>query len=342
MSSAQTLGEGPTPLVASAGIAARFGLARLAFKLEIRNPTGSYKDRFIAAELAHQAARAPRAVVATSSGNTGSALAAYAARRGLRCLILLNEQAPAGKLLEMKAHGAEVVRVRGFGSSDEATRKVFDLLERFAVQRGLPTIVSAYRYCPVGMAGVEGLGRELVAQTNGAWAHVFVPVGGGGLYTAVCRGLDRRWPVHAVQPEGCSTVVAAWRRNLDRIVPVRSTTRISGLSVPFDIDASAALAELRATGGQGVEVTDEEIYEAQRLLARLEGILAEPAGAAALAGLLKLVRQGRFDRDEPAICLVTGSGFKDPESLTTLAEAAADVLVSLEELPDLLREKVHS
>lgn len=342
MSPVETLGEGSTPLVTSRGIRSRFRLTYLGFKLETLNPTGSYKDRFVAAELARLGPAPVRAVVATSSGNTGSALAAYAARYGIRCLILVNEHAPAGKLLQMKAHGARLVRVRGFGASPELTRRVFELLERFASEGDLPLIVSAYRHCPAGMAGVERLGRELLEQTDGAPAHVFVPVGGGGLFTAVCRGLGRRWPVHAVQPEGCSTVVAAWRRGNDVIVPVTSTTRISGLSVPFDIDASAALAELRATGGMGVGVTDEEVYAAQRLLARHEGILAEPAGAAALAGLLQLVEQGRFDRGERAICLVTGSGFKDPESLAALAAAGEEVLVSLEELPELLRESVAS
>lgn len=342
MSSPASLGEGRTPLVPSRGIRSRLGLAELHFKLETVNPTGSYKDRFIAAELAHLAPRALRAVMATSSGNTGSALAAYAARYAIRCLILVNEHAPAGKLLQMKAHGARLVRVRGFGSSPEVTQEVFDLLQRFQAEAGLPLVVSAYRYCPVGMEGVEALGRELVEQTRGAPAHVFVPVGGGGLYTAVCRGLRRRWPVHAVQPEGCSTVVAAWRRGDDAIVPFTSTTRISGLSVPFDIDTSTALAELRATGGMGITVTDEEVYAAQRMLAELEGILAEPAGAAALAGLLRLVEQGDFDRDERAICLVTGSGFKDPESLAVLAAAGREAIISLEDLPEAIRESVSS
>ncbi len=342
MSSPASLGEGRTPLVPSRGICSRLGLAELHFKLETVNPTGSYKDRFIAAELAHLAPRAPQAIMATSSGNTGSALAAYAARYAIRCLILVNEHAPEGKLLQMRAHGARLVRVRGFGSSPEVTQQVFDLLRRFQAEAGLPFVVSAYRYCPVGMQGVEDLGRELVEQTRGAPAHVFVPVGGGGLYTAVCRGLRRRWPVHAVQPEGCSTVVAAWRRGDDAIVPVTSTTRISGLSVPFDIDASLALAELRATGGTGITVTDGEIYAAQRMLAELEGILAEPAGAAALAGLLKLVEQGIFDRGDRAICLVTGSGFKDPESLAGLAAAGEELMVSLGELPELIRERIRS
>jgi threonine synthase len=333
-----SLGEGRTPLIPSTAIARRFGL-RLRFKLETVHPTGSYKDRFIAAEVTRLLRLGARACLATSSGNTGSALAAYSARYGIRCLIAVNEQTPAGKLAQMKAHGAVVIRVRGFGASADSTRAVFERLRRLAAELELPLVVSAFAYCPEGMAGVESLGRELLEQTQGEPHQVFVPVGSGGLYTAVCRALERRWPVHAVQPEGCSTVVAAWERGDDVIRPVESRTRISGLSVPFDIDGSAALAELRACGGAGVAVSDEEVYQAQRMLLRLEGIFAEPAGAAALAGLLKLLRQGALAPEIPAVCLVTGSGFKDPDSIAAAAEPARELLASADELPELLRRE---
>lgn len=337
-----SLGEGRTPLVPSTTIARRFGLRRLAFKLETVNPTGSYKDRFIAAEVSRLLRLGARACLATSSGNTGSALAAYAARYGIRCLIAVNELTPPGKLAQMKAHGAAVIRVRGFGASAGATRSVFELLRRLAAELDLPLVVSAFAYCPEGMAGVESLGRELLDETRGEPHHVFVPVGGGGLFTAVCRGLGRRWPVHAVQPEGCSTVVAAFERGDTMIRPVESTTRISGLSVPFDIDGSAALAELRACSGVGVAVSDAEVYEAQRMLLRLEGIFAEPAGAAALAGLLKLLRHGRIGPETPAICLVTGSGFKDPDSIAAAGQASREAVAAVDELPELLREEARS
>ncbi len=337
-----SLGQRRTPLIPSTGIARPFGLRRLAFKLETANPTGSYKDRFIAAEITRLLDRRAAVCLATSSGNTGAALAAFAARYGLRCLIAANERTPSAKLAQMKAHGAVVVRVRGFGASAESTRTVFELLRRLAAELDLPLVVSAYAYCPEGMVGVESLGRELLDATDGEPHHVFVPLGGGGLYTAVCRALARRWPVHAVQPEGCSTVVSAWKRGDGLIRPVHSSTRISGLSVPFDIDGSAALAELRACGGLGVTVSDDEVYEAQRMLLQLEGIFAEPAGAASLAGLLKLLEQGAFSPETPAICLVTGSGFKDPDSIAAAAkQAGRELLVAGEELPELLRREAR-
>jgi threonine synthase len=321
-----SMGEGNTPLVPSTQIAPR----GLSFKLENCNPSGSYKDRFIAAEVGRLRAAGATACVATSSGNTGSALAACCARYGLRCAILVNQDAPAGKLTQMQAHGARILRIPEFAASAEVTQSVFGLLENFAGKRHLPLVVSAYRYCPVGMAGVEGIAAELAIQSPEI-AHVFVPVGGGGLFSAVCRGFRSAGKpapaVHAVQPEGCLTVVASYLRGDAEIRSVSSTTRISGLSVPYDIDAALALGLLRACGGQGIPVSDAQVFQAQRLLLEREGIYCEPAGATALAGYLQALEKGTVSADEPAVCLVTGHGFKDPDSIREAASRNAAAVV---------------
>lgn len=328
-----TLGEGSTPLIPSLRIGPRLGIGDLYFKLESVNPSGSYKDRFIAAQMKVMLEKGARACIATSSGNTGSALAAFCARYGVRCLLVVNEAAPDGKLLQMKAHGAAIVRVRGFGADSAITQQTFEALARLSADDGVPLVVSAYRYCPDGMAGVESLGAEL----RGRAAEVFVPVGGGGLFVAVCRGMAGSGArIHVVQPAGCSTVVAAWRRGDDAIIPVTSTTRISGLAVPFDIDASPALSNLRACGGQGVTVEDEAVYEAQRMLLHEEGVFAEPAGATALAGLIRAVEQGWRPRGAVA-CLVTGSGFKDMESIGAVAAQAPEVMLDSGDVAAWLR-----
>ena len=318
------LGEGNTPLVESVRIGPSMGLARLLFKLEITNPTGSYKDRFVAAEMRRILRSGARACLATSSGNTGSSLAAYCARSGVACAIVVNERAPAGKLAQMQAHGARIFRVVDFITSPVVTENVMRRLADMAQAHGAPLVVSAYRYCPEGMAGVESIAGELRKQCGAAPDDVFVPVGGGGLFTAICRGFEEgsgRIPrVHAIQPLGCSTVVAAFGRGDEEIRRVESTTRISGLAVPFDIDAGLALAGLRRSGGQGIAVSDDEVFEAQRLLIRLEGIYCEPAGAATLAGLQRAVSAHFVRPEATVVCLVTGHGFKDPESI---AQAAA-------------------
>ena len=316
-----TLGEGNTPLVESVRIGPRHGAARLLFKLENCNPSGSYKDRFIAAALDHMLRGGARACMATSSGNTGSALAAYCARYQVKCLIAVNQDAPAGKLAQMQAHGATVIRIADFVTDPAVTGQVFAALREVSASRNVPLIVSAYRYCPEGMQGVESIATEL-ARAEAGIEHVFVPVGGGGLYSAVARGFQaagRATKVHAVQPVGCSTVVASFTRGDDEIRSVRSTTRVSGLSVPFDIDAGLALGHLRACGGRGFAVSDEAVFAAQVRMLEQEGIYCEPAGATAMAGWVEAVENGVISPQETAVCLVTGHGFKDPASVDIAA-----------------------
>src|SRR5262249_49223624 len=264
-------------------------------------------DRFIAAQVTEFLRRGVTACVATSSGNTGSSLAAYCARYGISCAIFVNEFVPSGKLHQMQAHNARVFRVRHFITSPEVTSDVYVRVQRLSEDNGIPLVVSAFRYCPQGMRGVQSISQELTEQTN-ALDHVFVPVGGGGLFTAVCRGfagVATPPRIHAVQPKGCATVVASFAEGRDDIRPVTSTTRISGLAVPFDIDASLALQELRRSGRSGIAITDEEVFAAQRMMLREEGIWAEPAGAAALAGCIRAVHDGQVARDQTVVCLVT-------------------------------------
>jgi threonine synthase len=316
------MGEGGTPLVESVRIGPQLGI-QLFFKLETCNPSGSYKDRFIAAEISELLRSGVTACVATSSGNTGSSLAAYCARYGVTCSIFVNEAVPAGKLQQMQAHGAHVYRVKDFITSPDVTEHVYRQLRHISEESRIPIVVSAYRYCPQGMAAVESIAIELVRQLPSI-QHVFVPVGGGGLFTAVCRGFSgadegARPRIHAVQPQGCPTVVAAYQEGRDEILPVASTTRVSGLAVPFDIDASLALAELKASGGRGIAVSDDDVFAAQRRIMLEEGIWCEPAGAAALAGCIISVEVGWIGKGDKVACLVTGHGFKDPDSLSNVA-----------------------
>jgi len=326
-----TLGEGNTPLIPS--ITAR----GLSFKLENCNLSGSYKDRFIAAEVTRLLSIGARACVATSSGNTGAALAAYCARYEIRAVILVNQDAPAGKLQQMQAHGAQVLRIPHFAANPEVTTAVFETLLEFSRERAVPLVVSAYHYCPEGMRGVERIAQEFDAPD-----HLFVPVGSGGLYAAVIRGFAARGGrmprVHAVQPAGCLTVVASALRGDDEVRPVVSTTKVSGLSVPMDIDGSLALSLLREYGGSGISVRDEEIWRAQQWLLEREGIYAEPAGAAAFAGWQQAVAAGTVRESEHSICLVTGHGFKDPVSVALGAERHPDRTVEVASLTTALRE----
>jgi threonine synthase len=337
-----SLGEGDTPLVASSHIGASLAFEHLYFKLENLNPTGSFKDRFTALEIAEMIKQRKNICIATSSGNTGSSLAAYAARYGIRCYIFVNYHAPKEKLLQMLAHGAKIYRVRHFGDSAKDTMAVFSELKNYAEQERVPLVVSAFRFSPVGMQGVKTLAYELADQLEQI-DHVFIPVGSGGLLTAVwqgfkdCLGSTQLLPkIHAVQPDGCATIIKALLSNSDEIKPAIATTKISGLAVPCNIDGSLALAAIRESGGWGFSVTDEEIWRAQALLCQQEGIYAEPAGATALAGFIKAFQQGFIRKQETAICLITGHGFKDMASIEKMNTGIQ--VIEREQISEIIRQ----
>ncbi|HEY8505889.1 MAG TPA: pyridoxal-phosphate dependent enzyme, partial [Gemmataceae bacterium] len=209
-----TLGEGNTPLVRSRRIGPDCGLKALCFKLEISNPTASYKDRFAAAAVSHMLAEGRTRCVATSSGNTGSALAAYCTAAGIECLIAIVEGAPEGKLQQMLAYGAKLLRIRGFGTDTAITTETFREIMRLGSRPDSAAQISAYTFSPKGMSGVETIGFELAEQMEGSIGHVFCPAGGGGMALAVYRGFDKlvrrgrlgRVPrIECVQPEGNDT-----------------------------------------------------------------------------------------------------------------------------------------
>jgi threonine synthase len=329
-----TLGEGGTPLVRSRRIGPEAGLRNLYFKLESANPSGSYKDRFAALAVAHMLENGQHTCVATSSGNTGAALAAYCAAAGLVCRIAVVETAPAGKLQQMLAHGAVIRRVRGFGTDSEITRLTFERLRELGSGPGCALQISAYAHSAAGMQGVESIGFELAAQLPGM-RHVFCPAGGGGLTLAVARGLRKSGhgaAVHCVQPEGNDTIASPLRAGVDRAVAVQCRTAISGLQVASVIDGDEVIAACRAAGGTGHVVGDEEVWGLQARLAREEGLFSEPAGVVALAGALRAAGAGEIDPEAAVVCLVTGSGFKDPVSVERMNTGSESDLVEWQTL----------
>jgi threonine synthase len=332
-----TRGEGETPLVRSLRIGPAAGIDQLWFKLECCNPTGSYKDRFAAAAVSDMRALGKRRCIATSSGNTGSALAAYCALAGIACEIAIVETAPAEKLQQMLAHGATLYRVRGFGISAEVTRHVMEVLRAKGSAGDAALQISAFRYSAAGMAGVKTIAYDLAEQAEAPLEHVFVPAGGGGLTLAVARGFEELpgspGPrVECVQPEGNDTIATPLRQQLDRARAVRCTTQIGGLQVPSVIDGDEVIVACRRCGGTGHIVSDDEVWSAQRRLAREEGIFGEPAGAVALAGALAAVAREEIRKDAVICCLVTGSGFKDAAALQRMIGDSPCPLVEPEDV----------
>lgn len=339
-----SLGEGNTPLIRSRKIGPAAGLENLFFKLEGGNPAGSFKDRFACAAVSGMLASGRRRCIATSSGNTGAALAAYTAAAGIECHIAIVETAPLSKLKQMLVYGANIFRITGFGLDPDVSEVAFGELQRMGGREDSAVQISAYHFSPAGMTGVQTIAHELAEQAERPIDHVFAPAGGGGLCVALARGfvqmaergrLDSLPAVEIVQPEGNDTMASPLRRGDHEAQTITATTRISGLQVPNVVDGHDAVRECRATGGSGHAIADAFIWETQRRLAREEGIFCEPAAATALAGALQAVDEGRIARDAQVVCLVTGIGFKDEGSIDRMLEGVECPMIDVDQLREM-------
>lgn len=325
-----SLGEGNTPLVKCRQLSSWVGLENLYFKLEIVNPSGSYKDRFAVCAISDLIQRNINFCIATSSGNTGAALSAYCAAAGIKCYLGIVDGAPIGKIQQMQVYGAQTLMIKDFGIDPHVTNEIMAGLNVIAESFGSPVQISAYQYSPLAMAGVQTIAYEIADEIPFFSGHVFSPAGGGGLTLALTKGFykwkeihpDFKVPkVHCVQPVGNNTISGPLRNGLNTAQAVsKSLTAISGLQVPNIIDGNETLSACRSTGGNGHIVTDDLIYECQDSLANKGGIFCEPAGAVGFAGLVNAFRNGEIDKNDHVVCLVTGHGFKDPLSAARIAE----------------------
>ena len=336
-----TLGEGNTALVPSLRLGSALGLKQLWFKLESQNPTGSFKDRFASLAVSLMREEGRTKMLATSSGNTGSALAAYAARFGLDLELYVLENAPEEKLLQCLAFGARIFKVRNFGISQQATDAVFRRLQDRARTQRSTLLISAVCISPREMEGVKTIALEICQQLESSPDHVFVPVGGGGLFVECYRGFAEAFEkktvakmprLHAVQPDGCATVVGPLALGRRRAEPVTCTSQISGLQVASVLDAQAVMDQIVQTEGSGQMVSDASVLCWQRRMVREEGIYTEPAGATALAGLAAAVEKGLIQPEEQVVCLVTGNGFKDLKSIEGIVGNAPIPLIEGDEI----------
>ncbi len=330
-----SLGEGDTPLLPSRRIGRSLGLKNLCFKNEGRNPTGAFKDRAAAltAALALEAGHA--GVLTASSGNAASAISAYCAAVGLRCLILLERGSPAAKLRQALATGARVLPVQGLFS--QGPEPVAALLPELAARL---KYYLAFVWAPVNpyiLEGIKSISYEIAARLPGAPDVLVCPVGGGDLLTAQWRGwlelkragvIQRVPRLVAVQSLNAPPLLEAFRSGADRVrmLPYASS-RISGINVAFS--GEHALAAVRESGGTVVGVADEEVYAMQSRLALEEGLWVEPVGAAPLAALPMMLGSGQISSDEGIVCILSGAGFKD----SRLAEAEAQTVGEQEAAP---------
>jgi threonine synthase len=293
-----SLGEGSTPLVRAERLSERLGL-ELWLKCESANPTGSFKDRGMTVAVSKALEEGAEAVVCASTGNTAASAAAYAARAGLRAAILQPAGAvAAGKLAQARALGARVLDVRG--SFDEALAAARELAER-----GTHVLVNSLN--PHRLEGQKTAAFELAEELGRVPGAVALPYGGGGNLCAYALGF-------AEWGEGLPSFVAG--QAAERRLTLASAIRIA--KPAHRSEAEQAVAD---SGGALLTVSDEEVVEAWRDLARLEGVFCEPASGAGLAAL----RQAELEPDAVVVCVITGHGLKDTEAVERLAPEAMEV-----------------
>jgi threonine synthase len=323
-----SLGEGDTPLIKSERLAERLGLKKLYLKDETRNPSSSFKDRAMTVGVSKAVEIKTEVVVTASSGNAAAALAAYSARSGLKCVAFVPEDVAAGKVSQLLLYGAKVFRVRQVEEGVDPTVQLMILSHE---RLNWYTCPSFGPFNPYQVEGPKTMLYEIVEQLG--WRSpdfIFVPTGSGCLITGLWKacidlekvGLMNEYPrLVLVQPVGNMPLVDALKRGLtfSEIKPTPYPNSIaSGLLDPYPWDGDLALDGVRKTGGVGVAVSDEEIMNAVKMLAGLEGVFAEPSGAAGLAALVKLLDEGVVSPSDESVVLVTGSGLKEPEKIMKL------------------------
>ena len=311
-----TLGEGGTPLLPSRRVGPSLGLDQLLLKDETLNPTGSFKARGLAVAIHRAGALGAERIVLPSAGNAGSAAAAYAAAAGLPCSVVVPSGTPAPIVAETRAYGATVEFVDG--SIADAGRRVRDL---GAAGGGFD--VSTLRE-PYRVEGKKTMGYELAEDLGWTLPDAIVyPTGGGTGLIGVWKAFEElealgwigteRPKMIAVQAVGCAPIVHAFDAGLEKAEPIADPRTVaSGLRVPSAIGDFLILDILRGSGGTAIAVTDEELLDGARRLAREEGILAGPEAGAAVAALPDLLERGIVARDDRVVLFVTGHGLKYP------------------------------
>lgn len=309
-----SFGEGNTPMLrARRTEAALSGFSgEIWLKDETRNPSGSFKDRLIAAALGRALAMGLKGVVCASSGNAGAATAAYAARAGVPAVIVVPAHTPMGKVTQIAAHGAILLLVEGHYS------RSYDLARALAEEHGLANLTTTF-INPYAVAGLTQVGIEIFAQLgNAAPSHVLIPTGSGPLVKGVWQGLAEAGATTrlvAVQAAGCAPIVRAFEAGASHVTAWGAPDTIaSGISDPligYERDGTYTLRLVRESGGLALSVSDDELRAAMQMLARLEGVYAEPTGASPIAALPKLMAGGFLPAGSRVVCLITGHGFKD-------------------------------
>jgi threonine synthase len=312
-----SLGEGATPLVHLERLGARLGLPRLYAKDESRNPTWSYKDRLCATAVSHAVSIGARVITISSTGNHGASTAAYAARAGLPCVIFTLASVPDTMKTLMQAYGAAVVACPTTEARWELMRQGVERLGWYPTSGFvMPPIGSN----PWGIEGYKTIAYEIAEDLEWTAPDVVVVP---SAYSDGLYGVWKGWtelhqlglvkaPPRMIAAEPFGPLAHALERTLDAPEMVDAPGSSVAFSIASRYGTWQGLAALRESGGAGVRLTDEGIFEAQRALAREEGLFVEPSSAGAMTAVMQLAARHELDPSQTIVVVLTSSGLKDP------------------------------
>ena len=324
-----SLCEGDTPLVPLRNLSRELGVG-LFGKYDGLNPTGSFKDRGMVLAVSKALEEGAKAVICASTGNTSASAAAYAAVAGIPCFVLLPAGKVAlGKLAQAMIDGARVLAVRG--NFDRA----LEMAREGAEQEGFAIVNSVN---PYRLWGQRSAAWEICDELGAPPDWLVLPVGNAGNISAYCagfefykeQGITRNIPrLVGVQAEGAAPMVNG--------APVDAPETVAtAIRIGHPVSADKAKRAVEISGGRFLAVSDDEILDAQKLLASSDGVFAEPASCAPLAGLLKLKREGGLPSGLRIVMVLTGNGLKDPDAATSRVPAPVEIDGTREALMEVL------
>jgi threonine synthase len=328
------LGTGFTPLVRADRLAAELGLGEVWIKNDTRNPTNSFKDRVVSVALSKALDFGFKVAACASTGNLANSVAAHAARAGLRSYVFIPADLEQGKIVTTSVYGGNVVAING--NYDDVNRLCAELAG-----------VYEWAFVNVNMRPYYAEGSKTLAFETSeqlGWQvpdHVVVPAASGSLLTKIKKGFDELYKVGLLDEEpevrvsgaqalGCSPIGKAFLESSDTIMPVKPDTIAKSLAIGNPADGYFALDVVRSTGGGFGAVSDGEIVEGMRLLARTEGIFGETAAGVTIATLQRLAAEGAVRPDERVVVYVTGHGLKTLEAVAPTCGPTATIAPTLD------------
>ncbi|MEM3545895.1 MAG: threonine synthase [Candidatus Bathyarchaeia archaeon] len=322
-----SMNEGGTRLIHCRRLGEKLKLKNLYVKDEGSNPTGSFKDRGMTIGVTKALEFGVKNLICASTGNTASSLAAYAARAGLNCIVLIpSGKIALGKLAQAIVYGAKVLAVKG--NFDDALRIVVELSSR-------PDFYLLNSLNPYRLEGQKTAAFEIYEQLgNRVPDWLIIPVGNAGNISAYWKGFEElsliglsnlKPKMIGVQSKGANPLVRAFRENRDLVPLTEIETIATAIRIGNPVNWRKAMRAVKTSNGLFEDVSDEDILEAQKNLAKMEGIFTEPAGATPIAYLMRHRDDGLIDKDDTVVCVATGSGLKDPDSVIKFSDKPVEI-----------------